>query len=115
MGLITSHRTYLTIKKTRKGRPRPDPGCSATDDDDDGSFLQDSEFLFITHSETKFCTHVLLKYVETGFMSFKWTLGKHGVKVWTRLNWQAIEITIMNLQIVQGPAEKTDIFMLSSI
>jgi hypothetical protein len=21
--------------KTRKGRPRPDPGCSATDDDDD--------------------------------------------------------------------------------
>jgi hypothetical protein len=32
MGLITSHRTYLTITKTRKGRPRPDPGCSATDD-----------------------------------------------------------------------------------
>jgi hypothetical protein len=27
----TSHRTCLT----RKGRPRPDPGCSATDDDDD--------------------------------------------------------------------------------
>jgi hypothetical protein len=32
MRLITSHRTYLTITKTRKGRPRPDPGCSATDD-----------------------------------------------------------------------------------
>jgi hypothetical protein len=35
VGLITSHRTYRTITKTRKGRPRPDPGCSATDDDDD--------------------------------------------------------------------------------
>jgi hypothetical protein len=34
MGLITPHRTYLTITKTRKGRPRPDQGCSATDDDD---------------------------------------------------------------------------------
>jgi hypothetical protein len=34
VGLITSHRTHLTITKTRKGRPRPDPGCSATDDDD---------------------------------------------------------------------------------
>jgi hypothetical protein len=32
--LITPHRTYLTITKTRKGTPRPDPGCSATDDDD---------------------------------------------------------------------------------
>jgi hypothetical protein len=35
MGLITPHRAFLTITKTRKGRPRPDPGCSATDDDDD--------------------------------------------------------------------------------
>jgi hypothetical protein len=34
VGLITPHRTYLTITKTRKGRLRPDPGCSATDDDD---------------------------------------------------------------------------------
>jgi hypothetical protein len=34
VGLITSHRTYLTFTKIRKGRPRPDPGCSATDDDD---------------------------------------------------------------------------------
>jgi hypothetical protein len=34
VGLITPHHTYLTITKTRKGRPRPDPGCSATDDDD---------------------------------------------------------------------------------
>jgi uncharacterized protein YuzE len=33
VGLITSHRTYLTITKTLKGRPRPDPGCSATDND----------------------------------------------------------------------------------
>jgi hypothetical protein len=33
VGLITSHRTYLTITKTRKGRARPDPGCSAIDDD----------------------------------------------------------------------------------
>jgi hypothetical protein len=32
MGLITPHRTYLTITKTSKGRP--DPGFSATDDDD---------------------------------------------------------------------------------
>jgi hypothetical protein len=32
---ITPHRTYLTITKTRKGRPRPDLGCSAIDDDDD--------------------------------------------------------------------------------
>jgi hypothetical protein len=32
--LGTSHRTYLTIAKTRKGRPRPDPGCCATDDDE---------------------------------------------------------------------------------
>jgi hypothetical protein len=32
VGLITSHRTHLTITKTRKGRPRPDPGCSATDE-----------------------------------------------------------------------------------
>jgi hypothetical protein len=31
---ITPYRTHLTITKTRKGRPRPDPGCSATDDDD---------------------------------------------------------------------------------
>jgi hypothetical protein len=35
VGLITPHRTYLTITKIRKGRPRPGPGCSATDDDDD--------------------------------------------------------------------------------
>jgi hypothetical protein len=35
VGLITPHRTYLTVMKTRKGRPRPDLGCSATDDDDD--------------------------------------------------------------------------------
>jgi hypothetical protein len=35
VGLISSDRTYLTITKTIKGRPRPDPGCSATDDDDD--------------------------------------------------------------------------------
>jgi hypothetical protein len=35
VGLITPHRTYLTITKTRKGRPRPDPGCSAIDDDDE--------------------------------------------------------------------------------
>jgi hypothetical protein len=34
VGLITPYRTYLTITKTCKGRPRPDPGCSATDDDD---------------------------------------------------------------------------------
>jgi hypothetical protein len=32
VGLITSHRTCLTIMKTCKGRPRPDLGCSATDD-----------------------------------------------------------------------------------
>jgi hypothetical protein len=38
VGLITPHRTYLTITKTCKGKPRPDPGCSATDDDDDDSF-----------------------------------------------------------------------------
>jgi hypothetical protein len=38
VGLITPYRTYLTITKTRKGRPRPDPGCSATDDDDDTKF-----------------------------------------------------------------------------
>jgi hypothetical protein len=35
MGLITPHHTHLTITKTRKGRPRPDPGCSAAADDDD--------------------------------------------------------------------------------
>jgi hypothetical protein len=35
VGLIAPHRTHLIITKTRKGRPRPDPGCSATDDDDD--------------------------------------------------------------------------------
>jgi hypothetical protein len=35
VGLITPHRTYLTITKTHKGRPRPSLGCSATDDDDD--------------------------------------------------------------------------------
>jgi hypothetical protein len=34
VGLKTSHRTYLTITKTRKGRPRPDMGCDVTDDDD---------------------------------------------------------------------------------
>jgi hypothetical protein len=34
VGLKTSYPTYLTITKTRKGRPRPDPGCSATDDDE---------------------------------------------------------------------------------
>jgi hypothetical protein len=33
VGLITSHRTSLTIAKNRKGRPSPDPGCCATDDD----------------------------------------------------------------------------------
>jgi hypothetical protein len=33
LGLITPHRTNLTITKTRKGRPKPDPGCSDTDDD----------------------------------------------------------------------------------
>jgi hypothetical protein len=33
VGLITPHRTYLTITKARKGRPRPGPGCSVTDDD----------------------------------------------------------------------------------
>jgi hypothetical protein len=37
VGLITPHHTYQTIMKTRKGRPRPDLGCSATDDDDDDS------------------------------------------------------------------------------
>jgi hypothetical protein len=37
VGLIISHRTNLTITKTRKGRPRPDPGCRATDDDDDST------------------------------------------------------------------------------
>jgi hypothetical protein len=35
VGLITSHRTYQTITKTREGRQRPDPGCSGTDDYDD--------------------------------------------------------------------------------
>jgi hypothetical protein len=35
VGLITPHHIYLTITKTRKGRPRPDQGCSATDDNDD--------------------------------------------------------------------------------
>jgi hypothetical protein len=35
VGLITPHRTNLTITKTCKGRPRPDPGCSATDDDEE--------------------------------------------------------------------------------
>jgi hypothetical protein len=34
VGVITPHRTHLTITKPRKGRPRPDPGCSATDDDE---------------------------------------------------------------------------------
>jgi hypothetical protein len=34
VGLITSHRTHLTITKIRKGRPRPGQGCSATDDDE---------------------------------------------------------------------------------
>jgi hypothetical protein len=33
VGLITPLRTYLTITKTRKGWPRPGPGCSATDDE----------------------------------------------------------------------------------
>jgi hypothetical protein len=33
VGLITPHRTYLTVTNARKGRPRADPGCSATDDD----------------------------------------------------------------------------------
>jgi hypothetical protein len=42
VGLITPHRTYLTITKTRKGRPRPDPGFSATDDDDGCLFVQES-------------------------------------------------------------------------
>jgi hypothetical protein len=35
VGLITPHHTYLAIMKTCKGRPKPNPGCSATDDDDD--------------------------------------------------------------------------------
>jgi hypothetical protein len=34
VGLITPHCTYLTITETHNGRPRPGPGCSATDDDD---------------------------------------------------------------------------------
>jgi hypothetical protein len=34
VGLITSHLTYLTITKIRKGRPRPGLGCRATDSDD---------------------------------------------------------------------------------
>jgi hypothetical protein len=37
VGLITPHSTYLTITKPRKGRPRPDPGCSAIDDDDNNT------------------------------------------------------------------------------
>jgi hypothetical protein len=32
VGLITPHRIYLIITKTRKG---DDPGCGAIDDDDD--------------------------------------------------------------------------------
>jgi hypothetical protein len=32
---VRGHRAYLTITKTRKGRPRSDPGFSDTDDDDE--------------------------------------------------------------------------------
>jgi hypothetical protein len=62
VGLITPHRTYLTITKTHKGRPRPDPGCSATDDDDD---------LFIYLSPTERSSPMRLKQYNKNAYSTK--------------------------------------------
>jgi hypothetical protein len=47
VGLITPHRTYLTVTKTRKGRQRRGPGCSATDNDDEHHSISVKKFLTV--------------------------------------------------------------------
>jgi hypothetical protein len=69
VGLITSHRTYLTIMKTRKGRSRPNPGCSATNDD----MLSCSEQSWVLKINMKIpCCLLRNSHVEGNIKHLKW-------------------------------------------
>jgi hypothetical protein len=81
VGLITPHRTYLTITKTCKGRPRPDPGCSATDDDDDDERgIGSSEETLVIVTISTWYSYDTQKIVECPHHR-----QRHSVKVLSRL------------------------------
>jgi hypothetical protein len=71
--LVTSHHTYLIITKTHKGRPRPGPGCSATDDYDESSvtfllrLLSPSSSLVWLKTSASVCMYTMYVYYAISF------------------------------------------------
>jgi hypothetical protein len=66
VGLIIPHRTYLTITKTRKGRPRLGVGCSTTDDERLYIMQHRSKVvLFVFHG---YEYNIKMHFKEIGFM-----------------------------------------------
>jgi hypothetical protein len=74
VGLITPNRTHLNITKTRKGRSRTGPGCSATDDDDYDILIVLSNYLKNIIINLSVVYHIVVSDIRTHEYRYKMSI-----------------------------------------